>query len=361
MNMKRIMVLKQALGIDVSKDSLSFCLGILKSNLDKEFIQGKDVGNDKKGFKELTKWLKPLSSKKELPAIIMEATGVYHEGVAYYLHTLGYKVCIMQSGRVKKYSQSLEQRSKTDALDSKMLSMLGCERNIKPWCPPSETLQELKFLSRERSALIKQRSIEKNRFHAMNAAEFAYKSAVKRYKKRTQLLNLQIIEIEEEMQKTVNKDSVLSDKINLLKSIPGLSFISVSTVVAETSGFSLFTSAKQLTSYTGYDVVLRESGNFKGKTRISKKGNKHIRAVLHMPSMTAVRLNPTLKPFYERLKPRKEKPLIALVAVQRKLLILMYSLWKSNEYYDSKHEIKKAARKQVLAAQDRNKNEFVTS
>jgi len=355
------LVLKQALGIDVSKDSLSFCLGVLKANLEKEFIQGKDVSNNKKGFKELTKWLKAFSCKKSTPIIVMEATGVYHEQIAHYLYDHQYDVCIMQSGRVKKYAQSLDQRSKTDALDSKMLSMLGCERKIKPWTPPSETLQELKFLSRERSKLVKERSREKNQYHAMTASSYAFKKAIKRYKKRMQLLTIQITEIEVEMQEIVNKDSVLTDKMNLLKSIPGLSFISIATVVAETSGFSLFTSAKQLVSYSGYDIVLRESGNYRGKTRISKKGNKHIRAVLHMPSMTAIRVNPTLKPFYNRLKPKKLKPLIALIAVQRKLLILMYSLWKNNEYYDPKHEIKKAARKQVLAAQDRNKISFVTS
>jgi transposase len=55
------------------------------------------------------------------------------------------------------------------------------------------------------------------------------------------------------------------------------------------------------------------------------------------------------------------KPIVALVAVQRKLLILMYTLWKNDQYYDAQYEVKKAARKQVLAAQDRNKNEFVTS
>ncbi|PHS03136.1 MAG: hypothetical protein COA88_16035 [Kordia sp.] len=77
--------------------------------------------------------------------------------------------------------------------------------------------------------------------------------------------------------------------------------------------------------------------------------------------MTAIRVNPTLKPFYERLKPKKAKPIVALVAVQIKLLVLMYSLWKSNSYYDAEFEIKKAARKQVLTAQDSPKNELVTS
>ncbi len=179
--MKETKVLKQALGIDVSKDSLSYCLGILKSDMDKEFIQGKEVSNDTKGFKKLEKWIKRYGCKKGLPIIVMEATGVYHEEIANYLYSQGYEVCIMQSGRVKKYAQSLDQRSKTDALDSKMLSMLGCERKLNPWTPPSETLQELKYLSRERSRLVKERSIEKNQYHAMNASFYEYTKAIKRY------------------------------------------------------------------------------------------------------------------------------------------------------------------------------------
>lgn len=354
-------VLKQALGIDVSKDSLSFCLGALQENLEKEFKLGSEVSNNISGFKQLSKWLRSSVYMDELPVIVMEATGVYHEKIANYLYDLGYKVCIMQSGRVKRYAQSLDQRSKTDALDSKMLSMLGLERKLTQWSPPSKALQELRSLSRERSTLVKERSIDKNRIHAIKTASYTHKSTLKRFHKRLKLLDLQITEIEAEMLELVNLDSVLSKKLKLLKSIPGVSFICGITVIAETLGFSMINNAKQLVSYSGYDVILKESGNYKGKTRISKKGNKHIRAILHMPSMTAIRVNPTLKPFYDRLKPKKIKPLIALVAVQRKLLILMYTLWKTNQYYDAQYEVKKAARKQVLAAQDRNKIEFVTS
>ena len=354
-------VLKQALGIDVSKDNLSLCLGVLWNDLGKEFITRKDVLNKPIGFKELFKWIEAISKSDELPIIVMESTGVYHESIAMYLHNKGLKVSIMQSGRVKRYAQSLDQRSKTDALDSKMLSMLGCERSLAQWFPPNKTLEGLRALSRERSSLIKERSIERNRNHALEIAVYSNKRIIQRYKKRMKMLEQQILEIEKEMRDLVISDSVLLEKLRYLESIPGVSFISAATVVAETGGFSLIRSAKQLVSYAGYDVVLRESGNYQGKTKISKKGNKHIRAILHMPSMTAVRLNPTLKPFYERLKPKKVKPIVALVAVQRKMLILMYSLWKSNQFYDSEYETKKAARNQVLAAQDSNKLELVAS
>ncbi|PHR24534.1 MAG: hypothetical protein COA38_16395 [Fluviicola sp.] len=237
----------------------------------------------------------------------------------------------------------MDQRSKTDALDSKMLSMLGCERRLLPWSPPSPLMQTLKALSRERSALIKDKCIEKNRQGAIDSSIYSNKKEIKRFNQRLKLLNAQIEEIELEMREVAATDLELTKKLGFIESIPGVSFISAITVIAETSGFALINSGKQLTSYAGYDVVMKESGTYRGKTRISKKGNRHIRAVLHMPSMTCVRVNPTLGPFYQRLKPKKAKPIVALVAMQRKLLILMYTLWKNEEYYDGEFEQKKAA------------------
>ncbi|CAG2534827.1 Transposase [Maribacter dokdonensis] len=258
------------------------------------------------------------------------------------------------SGRVKRYAQSLDQRSKTDALDSRMLSMLGLERNIRLWHPPSEELQELKGLSRERSSLLNDRTVETNRQGAIASSVHSNVRALKRHKIRLKLLNTQIEAVEEEMRSLIADNEELKRKLEYLTSIPGVSFISAATVIGETLGFESIVNAKQLASYAGYDVVLRESGNYKGKTRISKKGNSHIRAVLHMPSMTCVRCNPTLKQFYNRLKPNKAKPLVALVAVQRKLLILMYTLWKNEQFYDAEFEIKKQQKHEALAARDNN-------
>lgn len=346
--------LKQSLGIDVSKLNLSLSLGFLSETLVKEFKSRPDVPNDVSGYKELLKWLnKSVDSNVEL-LVVMEATGVYHQGIAHYLHGQGYAVCVMQSGRVKRYAQSLDQRSKTDALDSRMLSMLGLERSIRLWHPPSKELQQLKALSRERSSLLKDRTMENNRQGAIDSGVYRNKKAMKRHKNRLKLLNAQIKAIEQEMQELTSKNEELERKIGFMISIPGISYISAATVVGETLGFESIANAKQLTSYAGYDVVLRESGNFKGKTRISKKGNSHIRAALHMPSMTCVRCNPTLKQFYNRLKPNKVKPLVALVAVQRKLLILMYTLWKNEEVYDAGFETKKQQKHKALAARDNN-------
>ena len=345
-------VLKQCLGIDVSKLSLSLSLGFLTDSLVKEFKPHPDVSNDTLGYAKLLQWLKANTDRLVDLVVIMEATGVYHQSIAYYLHSHGYQVSVMQSGRVKRYAQSLDQRSKTDALDSKMLSMLGLERKLGLWEPPSSDLLELKSLSRERSSLLKDKTVEKNRQSAIASGVYKDKRALKRYEQRMTLLTKQIAAIEVEMEELVTKNQALYKKIGFMTSIPGVSFISAATVAGETLGFASIANVKQLSSYAGYDVILRESGNFKGKTRISKKGNSHIRAVLHMPSMTCVRCNPTLKHFYNRLKPKKAKPLLALVAVQRKLLILMYTIWKNEEYYDAEYETKKQQKHKTLAAQD---------
>ncbi|KSA12688.1 IS110 family RNA-guided transposase [Maribacter dokdonensis] len=346
--------LKQSLGIDVSKLNLSLSLGFLNERLVKEFKSRPDVSNDPKGYKMLLKWIKTSVDPDVELLVVMEATGVYHQGIAHYLYEHGHSVCVMQSGRVKRYAQSLDQRSKTDALDSRMLSMLGLERNIRLWHPPSEELQELKGLSRERSSLLNDRTMETNRQGAIASSVHSNVRALKRHKIRLKLLNTQIEAVEEEMRSLIADNEELKRKLEYLTSIPGVSFISAATVIGETLGFESIVNAKQLASYAGYDVVLRESGNYKGKTRISKKGNSHIRAVLHMPSMTCVRCNPTLKQFYNRLKPNKAKPLVALVAVQRKLLILMYTLWKNEQFYDAEFEIKKQQKHEALAARDNN-------
>ncbi len=346
--------LKQSLGIDVSKLTLSLSLGFLSDKLVKDFTFHSDVSNDISGYKVLLKWLKASVDSSVDILVVMEATGVYHQGIAHYLYEQGYAVCVMQSGRVKRYAQSLDQRSKTDALDSRMLSMLGLERSIRLWYPPSEELQELKGLSRERSSLLNDRTMENNRQGAITSSVYSNAKALKRHKIRLKLLNTQIEAVEQEMRLLISKNEVLERKLGFLMSIPGISFISAATVVGETLGFESIVNAKQLASYAGYDVVLRESGNFKGKTRISKKGNSHIRAALHMPSMTCVRCNPTLKQFYNRLKPKKAKPLVALIAVQRKLLILMFTLWKNEDVYDAEFEKKKQQKHKALAAQDNN-------
>ncbi len=109
-------------------------------------------------------------------------------------------------------------------------------------------------------------------------------------------------------------------------------------VVSETNGFALITNSRQLSSYAGYDIVENQSGTRTGKTRISKKGNAHIRRVLNLPAFTVVKYEPYFTAFYERIYSNTGLKKKAYTAVQRKLLCLMYCLWKKNEPMKSVHD-----------------------
>ena len=96
---------------------------------------------------------------------------------------------------------------------------------------------------------------------------------------------------------------------------------------------------RQLTSFAGYDIVEKQSGNTSGKTRISKRGNSHIRRALHMPSFSAVRHDPqNFGVFYNRIYENTGYKMKGYTAVQRKILCLIYTLWKNNEVYIENYE-----------------------
>ena len=122
----------------------------------------------------------------------------------------------------------------------------------------------------------------------------------------------------------------------IIKSLPGVGLITVLTIVAETNGFALIRNLRQLSSYAGYDIIENQSGNKQGKTRISKRGNARIRAVLYMAALSVIRHDKgPLRKCYERVAHRNPTAYkVANVAVQRKLLCLIYTLFKNGTTYD---------------------------
>ncbi len=146
----------------------------------------------------------------------------------------------------------------------------------------------------------------------------------------------------------------MSLKVEKLLTIKGVGILTVATIIAETLGFQFVKNAKQLASYAGYDVVQRESEiSIKGKTRISKKGNRYIRNALYFPAMVACRYNENLKKTYLRIIENKSSKMVGQIAIQRKLLILIYTLWKKNEAYDTNFTKKSSSTKDCEATQDR--------
>jgi len=128
---------------------------------------------------------------------------------------------------------------------------------------------------------------------------------------------------------------VLRKKFTDILKIKGLGLQTLAVIVAETAGFAAFENGAQLVSYAGYDIIENQSGKHTGKTRISKRGNSHIRRALHFAAFNAVRYEVGMFPgLYERIYERSKIKMKGYVAIQKKLLTLIYVLWKKDEAFD---------------------------
>ncbi|PCH69791.1 MAG: IS110 family transposase [Bacteroidales bacterium] len=336
-------VIRQNAGIDIAKDSFVSTLTFLLKGQIVKHIATKKFPNNQDGFCKFYKWSMALCVEDIAISFTMEATGIYYESLAYYLEGERARIHVLLPTKVKKFAESFNVKSKTDKIDSKILGQMGVERVLDIWKLSSKIYRHLRTLSRERQQIVKERTQIKNQLHAEEHCGDPIKTTIQRMKKRIKYLNKQIEDIEKELTRIVDKDDYISEKVKKIISVPGLGFKTVVAVIAETQGFINITSIRQLNSYAGYDVSIKESGKWKGKARISKKGNSHIRQAMYMPSWSSIQHTKTYKIFYERLNERKGNGLIAGTAVQKKLLGLIYTLWKNDTEYIDNYEIKKAS------------------
>jgi len=330
--------IRQSIGIDIAKNDFVASFAVLQKGQIIDFKSTKKFNNNLNGFKELITWVNSFKDNTIELNFTMEATGVYYENLAFFLFEMKQKIHVVLPNKVKKFGESLDVKSKTDKIDSKILAQMGVERKLRIWNLCSLRLRTIRTLTRERQQLIKERSIIKNQIHAEKHKAEPLESTLLRMATRLNFISSQVKCVENEIKEEVDQDDILKTKLEKIMTIPGLSFISIITVIAETKGFVDITSVKQLSSYAGYDVSIRESGKWKGRSRISKKGNSNIRSILYMPTICSIKYSSTNKNFYERITKNKVNGLIAITALQRKNLGLIYTLWKNNTEYIENYE-----------------------
>lgn len=330
-------ILKYSSGIDVSGDDFKVCFSTI--NLEQRIkIKGsRSFPNTLSGYKSYDLWLKKKhKDKRVLLTITLEATGVYHEKLAYFLYQKGYRVSVVLPNKSKKYLEAIGLKSKTDALDAQGLAQMGAQQCLATWEPFSTHIYELKTLCRHRVRLQKLKTLISNQIHAHENMGHITKAVIRQLKQTFKSFEKQLKKVEQEIEQVLKKDEALDKKVRLIaNSINGVGLLTVATIVSETNGFKLFTSQSQLTSYAGLDIVENQSGKRSGRTKISKKGNKHIRKALYFPSLNVVRLQTgTFSQFYNRIFERTAIPMKGYVAVQRKLLCLIFALWKKEQAFD---------------------------
>ena len=335
-------VLRQCIGIDCAKEEHVASFSVMESDHQITHYSTLTFKNSKSGFEKLNKWIK---RQKPIPGLtfVMEATGVYHEQVACYLIDQNYFVSVLLPNKVKNFAKTLDIKSVNDKIAAQCLAIMGLEKKLSRWEKPSALLNQLRQLTRERDQIINERTQTKCQLHAETSGAWPNSSSVKRMNQRLHILDKQVSEIESEIDELVKSDVELLKKIKNCCTITGVGLLTAVTVIAETNGFALVKNKKQLVSYAGLDVMHHSSGiSVNKKPRISKHGNKYLRKCLHFPALTAIRHNKSHKELFIRIVSKQGIKMKAAVAVQRKILVLIYTLWKSNQPFDPEYELKKS-------------------
>lgn len=317
---------EQAVGIDVAK--ASFDLATRKP--DGKYKGLSKVPNDERGIARARRW---VAEHAPGAAICMEATGIYHEALAEALVADGFTVYVVNPAQISAYGQSELSRTKTDRTDAQLILrfLLAQRAANKPpvaWQPLPASQKVLREMVRRLDDLKQMQQMENNRLEVSAAS---VQPSIQRV---LATLKAQIEEIERRIGDHIDADPDLRGRRDLLTSIPGIAETTSAWLLASLGDLSQFSDVRQLVAHAGLNPAVRESGKFKGHTRLSKIGDATLRAKLYMPAITAKQHNPILRAFAHRLAERGKSGKVIVCAVMRKLLHLAWGVLRSGQPFD---------------------------
>ena len=307
-------------GVDVSKDKFDFSILINSKYVHKVFK------NNKTGFSELRKFL--LENKVNKLIIGLESTGSYHIDLSNFMYDNNHDVYVLNPKRVKDFIKSMGYNTKTDSIDSKaildFIEFNHKKNTVNLYVKPSDDEAMLKAYLKIRSDLIQEKTRESNR---MGSLHNQIKELKEFYKNKINYINKELLKIDKKIKILMSKNKTYSEKQEKLTEIKGVGFVTVMTVLSILPELG-YLSKNQITSLVGLAPHPRESGNLSRK-RFTKKGRSNVKSVLYMAAMSAQRHNKDLKIFYNRLVKNGKPKKVALVAVMRKLLVMMNAIMKT--------------------------------
>ena len=313
------------LGIDISKETFHASLLSDRGEAKKVFP------NTSRGFEQLVAWLKNRQASDV--SVCMEATGAYWEALALHLHGLGERVSVVNPARIKAFAQSELLRTKTDAVDAALIARFCRSQRPEPWIPRPPEIRVLQALMRHYEHL---KTTRVQQSHYEQSSDSAIVKASTR--QVIAALDDQIAHVEKEIRQHFDDHPDLKRKPDLLTSIPGIGETTAGSLLAEIPHLDHFESAKAVAAYAGLSPRQRRSGtSIHGPARLCKTGNSRIRKALYMPAIVALRFNPVLKIFADRLAAVGKHKRLIIGAVMRKLLVLAYGIIRSGRRFDANY------------------------
>ncbi|MCU7867391.1 MAG: IS110 family transposase [Candidatus Thiodiazotropha sp. (ex. Lucinoma kazani)] len=322
--------MKAIIGIDVSKNKLD-CLWLRQ--IEPRKVKTKVFPNMSAGHQQLLDWAqKQTGLPRDKIRFVMEATGIYHERLAYHLYEQGSEVAVLNPAQVRDYAKGIAVRTKTDRKDSLVLALYGAKESLHLWQPEPAEIRKLKELLSRLEALQSDIQREHNRLEKVLSG-VSHPEVARSISTVLQGLEQEHKRLEAMIDDHIDNHPQLKNDRQLLESIPGIG-PTLSRVMMSVYRARDFEHASQMAAYLGLVPVEQQSGSSVYKRpRLSKAGNASIRAKLYMPAVVACQYNPTAKALYERLLARGKCKMSALCAVMRKLVHLCFGVLKHQQNY----------------------------
>lgn len=283
--------------------------------------------NNEQGFNSL------LNHLGKSALVVMEATGYYHYRLAQYLNKQGVLVSVVNPLSVKRFIQMKLAKVKTDKSDAKAICEYGQMNEVPLYSALTDVQAECLQLFRLLDNYLKHRTATKNKLKGEESLGKPSRVVYSSLKRNEKHLNKEISQIESRLLELVKQEQ--QEQLTLLKGIPGMGVKTALFLIVLTDGFNKFDNARQLCSYVGITPTIRQSGSsVRGKSRISKVGNRKLRNLLFLCAFSACKHNKACRELYERIVAKGKSKKLALIAVSNKLLKQAFAIAKSRLPYD---------------------------
>jgi transposase len=304
-------------GIDVAKDWLDVAIHGVG--------QPWRVTPDEQGLAGLTGTLR----EQGVDLVVVEATGGYEVPVTASLGIAGLPVAVVNPRQVRDFARSLGKLAKTDRLDALVLAHFGAATQPVPRPLPDEQARDLGALVARRRQMLQMHAAELQRRHR------ALPVVRQRIDRVLAVLEQELRDLDQDLGDRLRQSPLWREQEDLLRGVPGVGPALTFSLLADLPELGTL-SGKQIAALVGVAPLNRDSGRWQGK-RVVWGGRAHVRAALYMPTVVAVRWNPVLREFYQRLVTAGKPKKVALIACMRKLLVILNAMLKHKTPWQAIH------------------------
>lgn len=298
-------------GIDVAKNHLDIHLSATGENL--------RLPNDPQGHQQLLTRLRGCLPQR----VVLESTGGYEAALVGELHAAGLPVAVVNPRHVRDFARATGRLAKTDRIDAEILARFAQALRPALTPVPDEVTTRIRNLVRRRRQLLHIHQDEAN--HLEHVTDRRILRSIGRVQKTVEN---QLREVDQQLGQVIASSPIWQRKVELLTTTPGIAATTAAALIAHLPELGRF-NRRQVAAIVGVAPINRDSGTLRGK-RMTGGGRAAVRKALFMPTLVAIRHNPALRAFYQRLLANGKAKMTAVVACMRKLLITLNAMLREN-------------------------------